>query len=109
MGYVDAVQRSNIETPNVLLTMKPAERVEILFWYYFFMANQAENLVPSVTAPSPQSLASEDLGQELDLTARLLIGPKSNLLLGYLHFWRGIKIIAPSDVDFLYSRWELDF
>lgn len=109
LGYVDAVQRSNIEAPNALLTMKPHKRVELLFWYYYFIANQAGDVVPSITSSAPQNLTSEDLGQELDMTARYYIGPRSKFLFGYSHFWKGNKITAPSDADFTYMQWELNF
>jgi hypothetical protein len=109
LGYIDAVQRSNIEAPNIQLKMKPAERFELLCWYYYFMANQADDIVPSITATPPQSLDSQDFGQELDCTVKYLIGPRSNVLFGYSHFWRGSKILAPHDADFIYSQWELNF
>ncbi len=40
LGFIDAVRRQNIEAPNVLLTMKPHAKVDILCWYWHFMANQ---------------------------------------------------------------------
>lgn len=109
MGYIDAVQRSNIEAPNLLLTMKPTKRLELLFWYYYFFANQASDIVPAITSSTPQNLTSDEFGQELDFTGRYYIGPRSNILLGYSHFWRGAKITAPHDADFTYVQWEVNF
>lgn len=109
LGFIDAVQRSNIESPNVLLTMRPQEKISLLFWYYHFMANQPGDIVPSFGGTPPQSLASSDFGNELDFIVTCQIGPRSNVLLGYSHFWRGSKILAPSDADFIYSQWELNF
>jgi len=37
------------------------------------------------------------------------IGPRSNALLGYSHFWRGNKITAPQDADFVYVQWTTNF
>lgn len=108
-GFIDAVKRQNIEAPNVLLTMKPHQKVDLLFWYWHFMANQSGDIVPSIGGTPPQSTASKDLGDELDITAKYSIGPRSNVLLGYSHFWRGNKILAPADADFSYVQWELNF
>jgi hypothetical protein len=108
-GFIDAVQRSNIEAPNVLLTMKPHQKWDLLLWYWHFMANQAGDIVPSISATPAQSTTSKDLGDEVDLTARYSFGPRSNVLFGYSHFWRGDKILAPQDADFFYTQWELNF
>ncbi|QEG36749.1 alginate export family protein [Bythopirellula goksoeyrii] len=109
LGFIDAVQRSNIQSPNILLTMKPAEKLSLLFWYYHFMANQAGDVVPSIGGTPPQSLTSTDFGDELDVLATYQWGPRSNILFGWSHFWRGDKILAPTDADFFYSQWELNF
>ena len=49
------------------------------------------------------------LSEELDLIAKYTFGPRSNILFGYSHFWRGDKILAPRDADFFYTQWELNF
>ncbi len=109
LGFIDAALRRNIESPNMLLTMNPTEKVNLLFWYYHLMANQAEDIVPSVGGTPPQSLASKDFGDELDIIAKYTFGPRSNILFGWSHFWRGSKILAPTDADFFYTQWELNF
>ncbi len=108
-GFIDAVRRQNIEAPNLLLTMKPHAKVDLLCWYWHIMSNQAGDIVPSIGGTPPQSTASKDFGDELDLIAKYGIGPRSNVLLGYSHFWRGNKILAPADADFTYVQWELNF
>jgi hypothetical protein len=108
-GFIDAVQRENVEAPNVLLTMSPTDRLTLLAWYWHFMANQDSDIVPSIGGTPAQSAGSKDLGDELDLTASYVIGPRSTVLLGYSHFWRGNKIMAPVDADFVYGQWELNF
>jgi hypothetical protein len=109
LGFIDAVRRQNIEAPNVLLTMKPHAKVDLLCWYWHFMADQAESIVPSFGGTPTQNTTSKDFGDELDLIAKYGIGPRSNVLIGYSHFWRGNKITAPADADFTYVQWELDF
>jgi hypothetical protein len=103
------VQRSNIEAPNVLLTATPRENWSLLVWYWHFMANQAADIVPAIGGTPPQSTASTNYGDELDVTIRRNIGPRSNVLFGWSHLWRGSKILAPNDADFLYTQWELNF
>jgi hypothetical protein len=108
-GFIDAVQRSNIQSPNLLLTASPTADWSLLFWYWHLMANQAGDIVPSIGGTPPQSLTSRDFGDELDILIRRNLGPRSNVLLGWSHFWRGNKILAPNDADFIYSHYELNF
>ncbi len=108
-GYIDAVQRSNIEAPNILLTASPSDEWTLLFWYWHFMANQESDIIPAIGGTPSQSMASKDYGDELDVTVRRTLGPRSNVLIGWSHLWRGSKILAPNDADFLYSQWELNF
>jgi hypothetical protein len=109
LGFIDAVQRSNIESPNCLVTMKPSKKVDLLMWYWHFMSNTATDIVPSIGGTPTQSTTSKDLGDELDMIAKYTFGPRSNVLFGYSHFWRGNKITAPEDADFFYCQWELNF
>ncbi|MCC7474378.1 MAG: alginate export family protein, partial [Pirellulales bacterium] len=108
-GFIDAVQRSNIESPNVLLTMKPTKKWDLLFWYWRFLANSSSDTVPSIGGTPTQSLSRTHFGDELDMIAKYAIGPRSNILFGYSHFWRGNKILAPQDADFFYTQWEFNF
>jgi len=108
-GFIDAVQRSNIQSPNVLLTMKPTKKWDFLMWYWYFMADSAADIVPSIGGTPPQSTSMTHFGDELDLLAKYKIGPRSNVLFGYSHFWRGNKILAPKDADFFYTQWEMNF
>ncbi len=108
-GFIDAVQRSNIESPNLLLTMKPHQKWDFLIWYWYFMANSGTDIVPSIGGTPIQSLSRTHFGDELDLLAKYAVGPRSNILFGYSHFWRGNKILAPKDADFFYTQWEVNF
>ena len=109
LGFIDAVARSNVESPNILLTCKPHEKWNLLVWYYYIMANQEGDIIPGVAVPSNQSLASDDFGHELDFTARYSISPRSAVLVGYSHLWAGNKIIGTQDADFFYTEWTLNF
>ena len=107
LGFIDAVQRSNIQSPNVLLTMKPGKKWNFLVWYYHFMSDTAA-AVPSIGNTASQN-ASKDLGDEIDFIVKYGIGPRSNILLGWSRFFRGDKINGPQDASFLYSQWTVNF
>ncbi|RIK74832.1 MAG: hypothetical protein DCC67_16090 [Planctomycetota bacterium] len=108
-GFIDSVQRSNVEAPNLLLTATPSKDWSLLFWYWHFMANQENDVIPAIGGTPAQSTASKDYGDELDVIVRYNIAPRSNVLVGWSHLWRGSKILAPNDSDFIYSQWELNF
>jgi len=107
LGFIDAVQRTNVSAPNLLLTMQPTEKISLLFWYYHFLSNEATP-VPSIGGQPIQN-GSNNLGDELDLIATYRIGPRSDALLGYSHFWRGSKLTGPQDADFVYLQWTTNF
>ncbi len=108
-GFIDAVQRSNIESPNVLLTMKPHKKWDLLMWYWYFMANRRRHRAQHGRHAGRKARRASHFGDELDLIAKKTISPRSNVLFGYSHFWRGDKILAPRDADFVYAQWELNF
>ncbi len=108
-GFIDAVQRSNVEAPNLLLTAAPSAKCTLLLWYWHMMANQDTDIVPAIGGTPSQSTASKDYGDELDLISRFAISPRSAILFGYSHLWRGNKILAPQDADFVYSEYTLNF
>jgi hypothetical protein len=107
LGFIDAVQRTNIEAPNILYTMKPGPRWNFLLWYWHFMSN-TDAPVPSI-GNTPAQTASKDLGDELDMILKYSICPRSDLLLGWSHFWRGNKIIGNKDADFVYGQYTVNF
>ena len=96
-------------SPNVLLTMQPHQRLKLLAWYYHFAAAEDADIIPGVAVPSAQLLSEDTFGNELDLLARYQIAPRSNLVLGWSHLWRGNKIVGTNDADFFYTQWELNF
>ena len=106
-GFIDAVQRSNIQAPNVLLTAAPSKKWTLLAWYWHFQSDTAAP-VPSIFNTPPQN-TSKHLGDELDLLATYSICPRSSIGYGWSHFWRGDKIIGTSDADFFYCEWTMNF
>ncbi len=110
LGFIDAVQRSNIESPNVLLTMKPSDKVKLLFWYYHFESASA-NPVRSIGG-TPNQTAGKHFGDELDVVVKYQIKPRTDILFGWSHLWRGSKInaaINTQDADFFYTQLQVNF
>jgi len=107
LGFIDAVQRSNVESVNFLLTCAPTEKTKLLLWYYMFQSNSAAP-VPSIGG-TPNQNTGKDLGQELDIVLSYKICPRSDILFGYSHFWTGNKILNPRDADFFYCQWQTNF
>jgi len=109
-GFIDAVQRSNIESPNVLLTMNPTKKTKLLLWYWHFMSNQPNDVVPAIGGTPAQNGGSSHLGDEIDVILTYNINARANLLFGYSHFWIGNKINRPAnDADFFYTQFQVDF
>ena len=106
---MDAVQRANIESPNVLLTLQPGKKTKLLFWYHHFMANQDTDIVPAIGGTPAQAAGSKDFGDELDVLLSYNMSARSNLVLGYSRFWRGNKILETTDADFGYAQWTVNF
>ena len=107
LGFIDSVARTNIQSPNVLITCKPGPKWNFLMWYYHLMSVE-DGPVPSI-GNTPAQTASKDLGDELDIILKYTICPRSNVLFGWSHFWRGNKIVGTEDSDFLYGQYTLNF
>ena len=109
LGFIDAVQRSNVSSPNVRLTMAPTDKLSLLLWYYNFQAAEASDVIPGIGGTPAQDPNSKDFGNELDFIATYKINPRRSVLLGYSHFWAGDKIIGGQDADFFYVQFTSNF
>lgn len=109
LGFIDAVKRSNIESANMRLTMNPSNKLNLLFWYYNFQANEPSSDVPSIGGTPNQDPNAANFGNELDCLATYKVGARSSLVGGYSHFWRGTKILGDTDADFFYMQWQTNF
>jgi len=118
LGFMDIYGRSNIETPNVLLTLQPTDRLQLLVWYYYFFLENKNDTPYSVTmAPfhSAVAPADADLGQEIDLLATYQLTPRSDLEFCYSHFFAGdYYALTPGvpytgNANFFYTQWTLKF
>ena len=109
LGFIDAVARSNVRSPNARLTMNPTKKLKLLLWYHYFAADQVNDIIPGVAVPAAQDLTSDDFGNELDFFASYQLTPRANVAVGYSHFWRGERIVGTNDADFFYLQTTLNF
>ncbi len=117
-GFMDLYARSNIQTPNVLLTAAPHEKWRVQLWYHYFMLQNINdtpyniNMSPFAPGSAP---ASTDLGHEIDFTVQYLITARMDLLFGYSHFFHGEYYdLTPGvpyrgDADFFYTQFQMNF
>ena len=118
LGFMDLFGRSNIQSPNVLLTMQPREKVKLLLWYYYYFLSNGNDTPYNVTMSAfnaANAPASRDLGQELDAIVTYSINPRMEILFGYSHFFAGqyYKTTAGvpfrGDADFFYTHYQWNF
>jgi hypothetical protein len=117
-GFMDLFGRSNIQSPNVQLTMQPAPKLKFLLWYYYlFLDTRADTpytVAMTPFAPGSQP-ASRDLGHELDLLATITVNPRMDVVLGYSHFFSGEYYkLTPGlpfrgDANFFYAHYQWNF
>lgn len=118
LGFMDLYGRRNIQSPNVLFQMQPAEKVKLLLWYYYFQLQNGNDTPYSVvmTPFNPNNRpGSRDLGHEIDFLVTYNINVRMSLLLGYSHFFAGDYyrktpgVPTSKDADFTYVQFQFDF
>ena len=117
LGWMDLYGRRNIEDINFLLTLEPSERIKLFLWHHIFFLQDGDD-VPYSVVMTPEAAApggSQYLGQELDLALEWTITPRTNLLLGYSHFFSGRfydtnpTVPFSGDADFFYTQYTVNF
>lgn len=117
-GFMDLYARSNIQTPNLLLTFQPREKLSAQLWYHYFFL-ESKNDTPyniNMTAFNPANApVRAQLGQEIDSTVQWNITPRTDLLFGYSHFFAGQYykttpgVPFRGDADFFYTQYTVNF
>jgi hypothetical protein len=116
---MDFYGRRNVQDANLLLTMKPHDKIKLLAWYHYFQLQNINdvpynvNMTPFADLPAGSS-GSRDLGSEVDLTATWLISPRTNLVFGYSHFFAGdyystTPVPYDGDADFFWTQYSVNF
>jgi hypothetical protein len=121
-GFMDLFGRRNLHDVNTLFTFNPSEKWTMLAWYhYLFLANGNQGPYGLNLAPfNPGgTVGHRDLGHEIDLMATYKVNPRSDLVLGYSHFFAGKyydtslrsngTALFNGDADFFYTQWHYNF
>lgn len=118
LGFMDLFARSNIQSPNVQVTVQPHKKLQALLWWHYLRLEDTSD-TPYTVAMTPvnpaNAPASADLGHELDVLFTLTLTPRSDLLFGYSHFFPGNYYrLTPGlpyrgDADFFYTQYTINF
>ncbi len=122
LGYMDFFGRRNIHDINGQFIFSPAEKLTVLVWaHYFALSNGNQgpyNVTGSAFNPGG-TVGSRDLGEEIDVTGTYKVTPRSDLCLGYSHFFAGNyyhesttatgQRLFAGDADFFYAQWLYNF
>lgn len=121
-GFMDLFGRRNIHDINSLLTFNATEKLSVLAWYHYLAlsnGNQGPYNVTGTAFNPGGTVGSRDLGHEIDLLGTYKINPRSDLVLGYSHFFAGKYYqtslnaqglpLFDGDADFLYTQWHYNF
>jgi hypothetical protein len=121
-GFMDLFARRNIHDINSLFTFSPTEKFTVLTWYHYFAlsnGNQGPYNVGGNAFNPGGTVGSKDLGHEIDLLGTYKVNSRSDLVLGYSHFFAGKfydtstnAVGAPlfnGDADFFYTQWHYNF
>lgn len=122
LGFMDLFGRRNIHDVNSILTFSPTDKWTVLAWYhYLFLANGAQGPynVTNTSFNPGGTVGSRDLGHEIDLLGTYKVNARSDLVLGYSHFFTGKyydtslrangSALFNGDADFFYSQWHYNF
>ena len=122
LGYMDFFARQNIHDINGQFMVSPSERLTVLLWAHYFAlsnGNQGPYNVNGSAFNPGGTVGSRDLGQEIDVTSTYKLSPRSDLCLGYSHFFAGkyyrtstnaaSQPLFAGDADFIYAQWLYNF
>lgn len=120
LGWMDLFGRRNLEDVNCRLTLKPADELTFVVWYHYFSLATGKDVPYNLNMQPFNGLAagsagSQELGHELDLSLTWEPNEKTQIRVGYSHFWAGRfydttpGVPTNSDADFLYSHFQIKF
>jgi hypothetical protein len=118
LGFMDLYGRRNLHDLNVLATMPATDRLTLLCWYHqFWLADTAQGPFGVTEAPFNAGVPAGNahLGSEIDFTAAYRLNPRTDVLLGYSHFFTGDYyrttpgVPTSEDADFVYTQLQINF
>lgn len=91
LGLMDFFARTNIQDLNCQFILKPAEKLTFLIWWHAFWLQNSQDVAYNVVGRPivNQPGGSRYLGQEIDLLLTWKVGPRTEVVTGYSHFFTG--------------------
>jgi len=119
MGFCDLVARQNIHDINLQWTAKPSDKLKLLAWYHIFFLDSPTDALYNANGTAiridPTGNSGSYVGNEIDLTAQYFFNPRTDLLIGYSHFFPGDFVIntnpagVSGEVNFYYMQFSWKF
>lgn len=122
LGFMDFYARRNIHDINAQCILSPSAKLTLLTWYHYFAlanGNQGPYNITNTAFNPGGTVGSRNLGQELDLLATYKVNLRSDLVLGYSHYFAGDYYrtsrtatggaLFSGDADFFYTQWHYNF
>jgi hypothetical protein len=99
-GLIDNLARQNIQDLNYRFTVKPTDKLQLVFAQHWFRLDTASDVLYNITGtPVGTPGNGTDVGQELDLVATYAVNTNWSFEAGYFWFWYGDYIgnVSPRD------------
>lgn len=115
-GYIDLIGRQNVMDFSAGISTEATDKVTIaLTGHIFELAEDSDvlyNAGGASLAAANSGSADDEVGAEIDLTAKIAWDEQTAILLGYSHFFAGDYFdngSNGSDIDFVYAQWIYNF
>ncbi|XZE36652.1 alginate export family protein [Pirellulaceae bacterium SH501] len=121
-GFMDLFGRRNLHDVNTLLTFNPTEKFTALVWYHYLFlenGNQGPYGLNMASFNPGGTVGDRELGHEIDLMGTYKLNPRSDLVLGFSHFFAGKyyetstrsdgSALFSQDANFFYTQWHYNF
>lgn len=111
-GYFNIQRLENLINPNLRLQLKPHEKIEFNGYYRAYWLARDEDRSNWGGRIDPTGRSGDCVGQAVDLVMKYKMCPKSELEIGYAHFFPGSFIgnTGPAeDSDFLFVAATVKF
>jgi hypothetical protein len=115
LGYMDFVNRQNVSSPKLSLSLVPAEGVTVRLDGHMFWVDESEDALYALSGKPSRSgdpEADDYVGAEIDLHVKIKVDANLTVWFGYSHFFTGefLDDTGPDDdADFLFLQLTMDF
>ncbi|MFQ5534016.1 MAG: alginate export family protein [Sphingomonadales bacterium] len=118
-GFVDLMARQNVRALALRLVARPHRKLTLnVTGHSFDLANRHDaqyNALGALLRIDPTGASGKNVGEEIDILAKIAVLPRLGLVLGYSRFWGGSFVDATNppgvsgNVSFLYSQISVKF